>query len=118
MTRYATVDGYATWRATRARQDAVITAQETRSRMAETTMDIYLNDHLAGAMLGSDLAEQIRDQHERTPLGDLMRSTAPQTEEDRRTLITLMQRMNTPRNPVKQATAWAAEKASRVKFRG
>jgi hypothetical protein len=88
------------------------------SGMADKAMDVYLNDHLAGAMLGSDLAKQIRDQHENTPLGDRMRSIAPQIEEDRQTLIALMQQMGTSRNPVKQATAWATEKASHVKFRG
>ena len=86
--------------------------------MADKAMDVYLNDHLAGAMLGSDLARQIRDQNENTPLGELMKSIAPQIEEDRQTLIGLMQQMDTSKNPVKQAGAWVAEKASRVKFGG
>lgn len=43
---------------------------------------------------------------------------AVQIEEDRRTLVDLMERMGTSRNPVKQATGWVAEKASRVKFSG
>ncbi len=86
--------------------------------MADKAMDVYLNDHLAGAMLGSDLAEQIRDQNENTPLGELMRSLAPQIEEDRQTLIGLMQRMDSSKNPVKQAGAWVTEKASRAKFGG
>jgi hypothetical protein len=81
-------------------------------------MDVYLNDHLAGATLGSNLAEQIRDRHEGTPLGEIMRTIAAQVEEDRRTLIELMERMGVSRNPVKQATGWVAEKASRVKFSG
>lgn len=86
--------------------------------MAEKAMDVYLNDHLAGAMLGSDLAAQIRDQNENTPLGDVMRALAPQIEEDRQTLIGLMQQMDISRNPIKQAGAWVAEKASSVKFGG
>ena len=86
--------------------------------MADKAMDVYLNDHLAGAMLGSDLAEQIRDQNENTPLGELMRSLASQIEEDRQTLIGLMQRMDSSKNPVKQAGAWVIEKASRAKFGG
>lgn len=84
--------------------------------MADKAMDVYLNDHLAGATLGSDLAEQIRNRHEGTPLGEVMRSIAPQVEEDRQTLIDLMERMGTAKNPVKQASGWLAEKASRVKF--
>jgi hypothetical protein len=86
--------------------------------MADRAIDVYLNDHLAGAMLGSDLAVQVRDRHEGTPLGDLMRSVAAEIEEDRQTLLDLMDRMNISRNPLKQATGWMAEKASRVKFGG
>jgi hypothetical protein len=86
--------------------------------MADRAIDVYLNDHLAGAMLGTDLAEQIRQRHEDTPLGELMRSIAPQIEEDRQILVDLMERMNTSKNPLKQAAGWVAEKASRVKFSG
>lgn len=69
-------------------------------------------------MLGSDLAEQIRDGHEGTRLGDVMASIAAQVEEDRQTLLDLMERMGTSKTPVKQATGWIAEKASRAKFSG
>jgi hypothetical protein len=86
--------------------------------MADRAIDVYLNDHLAGATLGTDVAEQIRQRHEGTPLGELMGSIAPQIEEDRQTLVDLMERMNTSKNPVKQAAGWVAEKASRVKFSG
>jgi hypothetical protein len=86
--------------------------------MADKRIDVYLNHHLAGAMLGTDLAEQIRDQNENTPLGELMQSLAPQIEEDRQTLIGLMQRMDTSKSPVKQVGAWVTEKASRAKFGG
>ena len=86
--------------------------------MADKAMDVYLNDHLAGAMLGRDLADQIRSQNEGTPLGELMGQLAPQIEEDRQTLIALMANMNSSQNPVKQAGAWVTEKASRLKFMG
>ena len=86
--------------------------------MADNPLDVYLNDHLAGAMLGSDLAEQIRSQNEGTAFGQLMESLAPEIDQDRQTLIELMQQLDSSKNPVKQATAWIAEKASRVKFSG
>jgi hypothetical protein len=47
-----------------------------------------------------------------------MRSIASQVDEDRQTLLDLMERMGTSKNPVKQASGWLAEKASRVKFSG
>ncbi len=81
-------------------------------------MDIYLNDHLAGAMLGSGLAEQIRDHAEGTPLGDVIAPIATEIEEDRQTLLDLMDAMGTRPNPIKKATGWLAEKASRAKFSG
>lgn len=69
-------------------------------------------------MLGSDLAEQIRARSQGTALGELMGSLAPQIKEDRQTLISLMDRLDSAQNPVKQATTWVAEKASRAKFSG
>ncbi len=86
--------------------------------MADKPMDVYLNDHLGGAMLGSDLAKQIRDRAEGTPLGQVMTRIAADIEEDQETLTELMDRLDVARNPVKQVTGWMAEKASRIKFSG
>ena len=84
--------------------------------MADKPLDTYLNDHLGGSMLGSDLAAYLRERPEGTPLGDTMARIAPEIQEDRETLLDLMEQLGTPKNPIKQATAWMAEKASRVKF--
>ena len=86
--------------------------------MADRAMGVYLNDHLAGAMLGSDLSEQIQRRHEGSRLGDVMSAIAPEIEDDRQQLVDLMKRMDVSQNPIKQATGWLAEKASRVKFSG
>ncbi|MGZ6616394.1 MAG: hypothetical protein ACXVFQ_18425 [Solirubrobacteraceae bacterium] len=86
--------------------------------MPDKAIDVYLNDHLAGAMLGTDLAEQIHAQNQGTPLGQLMESLAPKIEHDREALIELMRELDSSKNPVKQAAAWVAEKASRAKFTG
>ncbi len=86
--------------------------------MSDKALEVYLNDHFAGAMLGSDLAESIRDRHAGTPLGDVMGSIATEIDQDRQTLAHLMDRMDVARNRVKQATGWVTEKASRVKFGG
>ena len=83
--------------------------------MAGNAIDVYLNDHLAAAMLGSDLAKQIQARSHGTALGQVMESLAPQIEQDRRTLIELMQRLDSSKNPIEQATASIAEKASRAK---
>ena len=86
--------------------------------MAEKALDVYLNDHLGGSMLGTDLAKQIRDGAEGTPLGEKMTRIAADIEDDQEVLLHLMELLDVSRNPVKQATGWIAEKASRVKFSG
>ena len=86
--------------------------------MTGHAIETYLNDHLAGAMFGSNVAEQIRDRSEGTPLRELMDWLAPEIEEDRQTLIDVMEKLDVARSPVKEATTWLAEKASRMKFAG
>lgn len=86
--------------------------------MADKAMDTYLNDHLAGAMFGSDLAEQIASQIEDAEHASCFRVLAGHIEADRQTLSALMDRLDTTKNPVKQAATWLAEKLSRVKLTG
>jgi len=82
--------------------------------MAHKGMDVYLNDHLAGAMFGSDLAEQIEEVAEGTPLGDVMRTISAEIEQDRKSLIDLMEAVGTSKNPVKQLTrGWPRRPAAR-----
>jgi hypothetical protein len=85
--------------------------------MAEKALETYLNDHLGGATLGKDLAFQIRDRAE-DPLRAVMDRVAPEIEEDRHTLMSVIEALGATQNPVKQATGWIAEKASRMKFTG
>jgi hypothetical protein len=86
--------------------------------MAHKAMDVYLNDHLGGAAMGVSLVGQIVDHAEGTPLADAMTRLQAEIEADRDTLVELAERMGVTRNPVKQATGWLAEAASRVKFSG
>jgi hypothetical protein len=84
----------------------------------DRSIDVYLNDHMGGATLGTDLAEEIEEMNEGTPLGELMASLSVEIEEDRQTLFDLMERLDVSKNPVKQVIGWVAEKASRIKFTG
>lgn len=86
--------------------------------MDHDALNTYLNDHLAGATLGVDHARQIANNNAGSDFGIEMERIAQEVEEDRETLIGLMERIGAPRNHVKTATAWVAEKAGRVKFSG
>lgn len=77
-------------------------------------MAAYLNDHLAGAMMGVDLAKSCHARHQGTPLGDFLGQLVDDIEADREALEELMARLGAERSQVKRATGWVAEKLSRV----
>jgi hypothetical protein len=86
--------------------------------MAHRSIDVYLNDHLAGATFGAELARQLEARTEGTDFQPEMSRLAAEIEADLDTLIDLMERIGAPRNPAKQVTAWVAEKASWLKLTG
>jgi hypothetical protein len=70
----------------------------------ETPLSIYLNDHLAGSAAGLELARRVADA-----------TLVQEIEEDRGTLIDVMQRLDVDTDEARQAIAWVGEKALRVK---
>lgn len=76
----------------------------------------YLHDHLAGAVAGLELVEALRDQHEGEALGRFAAQLSGEIEADRRSLEELAKRVGPGGNPLKEATAWLAEKVSRLKL--
>jgi len=86
--------------------------------MAHRPIDVYLNDHLAGATFGADLARQLAARTEGTDLHPEMSRLAADIEADLDTLTDLMERIGATRNPAKQLATWVAEKASRLKLAG
>ena len=83
----------------------------TDSRMLAT----YLNDHLAGATAGVELARRARDQNEGTPLGRFLGGLAGEIEEDRESLKAVMARIDVGTDRLKVAAGWVGEKAGRLK---
>ncbi|MGH8900486.1 MAG: hypothetical protein ACRDYA_02110 [Egibacteraceae bacterium] len=81
-------------------------------------LDVYLNDHLAGATGGCELALRCQADYEGTPQGEVFAELATEIEEDRQTLEALMERLGTAKNPIKQAATLLMEKLSRVKLGG
>ena len=81
-------------------------------------LEIYLQDHLAGAMGGVQLAQRMYGQNKGTEFGEFLGRLAQDIEEDRQDLKAIMQRLGVSADPMKVAGAWAAEKAGRLKFNG
>src|SRR5215204_1710269 len=80
---------------------------------------VYLNDHLAGATGGVELARRVRDANRNDDeFGEPSARLCEEIEADREMLARLMEDLGTRRDPVKPAAAWAMEKIGRLKFNG
>jgi hypothetical protein len=79
---------------------------------------IYLNDHLAGATGGVELARRARSSNRGTRWGEALEKICTEIEADRASLEEVMERLEVRRNPAKIAGAWAAEKLGRLKLNG
>lgn len=79
---------------------------------------IYLQDHLAGATAGSELAQRARDSNPEGELGDFLKTLSRQIDEDRGVLIEMMDHLGIDRNRVKISGAWVGERLGRLKLNG
>jgi hypothetical protein len=80
---------------------------------------IYLNDHLAGATVGVELARRLRSSNADDPaMADPLGEVCSEIETDRATLEHVMERLGVRRRRVKAAGAWTAEKLGRLKLNG
>jgi hypothetical protein len=81
-------------------------------------LPIYLNDHLAGSTAGVELARRTFAENRNTDLGEFLSGLLSEIEEDRATLINLMQALSIKPSAIKVAAAWTVEKAGRLKLNG
>ena len=82
------------------------------------TLDIYLNDHLAGATVGVELSRRAANSNRGTPIGEFLERLHGEIVEDRRTLLAVVRALGVDISPAKPTLAWVAEKASRLKLNG
>ncbi len=81
-------------------------------------LPIYLNDHLAGSVVGVELARRARAANEGTDLGRALAEVCGEIEADQATLRRLMAQLDVGESKVKPAGAWLAEKLGRLKLNG
>lgn len=86
--------------------------------MADKLLRIYLQDHLAGATGGVELARRARGATQGTTYGDALANLAGEIEDDRRALESIMKDLGFGADRAKNAAFWAAEKAGRLKLNG
>ena len=84
----------------------------------DAMLGIYLNDHLAGATAGSELAHRMARSHRgREEAGPLSR-IAVEIAQDRSALLNIMASLGVTVRRYKVGAAWIGEKAGRLKFNG
>jgi hypothetical protein len=86
--------------------------------MAQELLGIYLNDHLAGATSGTELARRVASSGQEVADGELLRRLADDIGSDRQDLLAIMAALQIPVRWYKVGAAWIAEKAGRVKLNG
>jgi hypothetical protein len=86
--------------------------------MAEKLLRIYLQDHLAGATGGVELARRSAKSNRGTTFGDALSKLADEIETDRHALETIMDDLGFEADRAKNLAFWAAEKAGRLKLNG
>ena len=88
------------------------------SELSRDLLPIYLNDHLAGATVGCELARRAAGSNKGTELGDFLSDFAAEVESHRAQLEDVMMRLGVSRDQFKIAAGWLGEKAGRLKLNG
>jgi len=89
------------------------------SGQSEVSMlGIYLNDHLAGATAGTELAHRMARSHGDGKNGGTLRRLAAEIAQDRAALLDIMTALGIRVRRYKVGAAWVGEKAGRLKFNG
>jgi hypothetical protein len=80
---------------------------------------IYLNDHLAGATVGRELARRAaRSNRDHPDYGPFLSGLAQEIDEDRRSLLAIISRLNIKVDRLKVLAGWGGEKVGRLKLNG
>lgn len=80
---------------------------------------IYLNDHLAGATVGRELALRAAHSNRDDPdYGPFLSGLAQELTEDRQSLLAVMSRLGVRVDRLKVLAGWGGEKIGRLKLNG
>lgn len=86
--------------------------------MDDRLLGIYLNDHLAGATAGLELAKRCAGRNRGSEIGKKLEKIVKEIEEDRASLRLVMKRLGATENVAKTSLAWVAERTGRLKLNG
>jgi hypothetical protein len=85
--------------------------------MATTSLDTYLNDHLAGSTMALELLAHLEADDAQASVSAILSALRAEITADRQELEVLMERLGIPARHPRRAVAWLAEKVGRIKLR-
>ena len=86
--------------------------------ISDRYLAIYLQDHLAGATAGLELARRAATANEESELGSELEALATEIEADRDRLRSIMDHLEVGPDHLKVGVAWTGEKLGRLKLNG
>jgi len=81
-------------------------------------LGVYLNDHLAGATAGVELAKRLAGEHRDQAGGQAMARLAQEVADDRDELLDVLTALDVPVRHYKTWLGWVGEKVGRLKPNG
>lgn len=94
------------------------TAENMTVSRDQTLLGIYLNDHLAGSVVGSNLSRRLAARERRLAGAEALERLATEIAVDREELVDMMRILDVPIRHYKMWAASAAERAGRLKLNG
>ena len=95
-----------------------VTGHQDHQAAGPRLLGIYLNDHLAGATAGTELARRAAVSRGGTPVGATLARLAREVTQDRAALVEMMTALGVTVRQYKAGLAWLSEKAARLKPNG
>ncbi len=92
--------------------------QASTRQAGQGLLGIYLNDHLAGATGGVELARRVAAARRGEEAGDALLRFAADVAADRAALLDIMAALDVPVRAYKVYAGWIGEKAGRLKLNG
>lgn len=81
-------------------------------------LGLYLNDHLAGATAGTELAKRLAGEAKGQVGGQALADLAVEVGADRDALLEVMATLDVPVRRYKEVLGWVGEKVARLKLNG
>jgi hypothetical protein len=86
--------------------------------MNEKMLRIYLQDHHAGSTAGLELARRLHGNNDGNDYGETLAKLVDEIAADQKSLESIMDHLGLGADRIKDLSAWALEKAGRLKLNG